>query len=170
MTYKFDWTHVMNGQIEIEANDVGKVFFVFFGGVDGRLVRRQSSQRLRAGELGHRLRALRHGVLGELTRQDKADGRLHLLAGERVALRHAAELAGLRGDLVEGVRDNRVNDVHGLLRHARLRVHLLEHLEDVRVERLLALAGHLLLARGLLHDLLHHGWKGVGTTSNQQIQ
>ena len=61
-------------------------------------------------ELGHGLGALRHGVLGKLTRQDQADGRLHVAASHRHALVDAAELGRLRGDLLERVRDEVVDD------------------------------------------------------------
>jgi hypothetical protein len=109
------------------------------------------------GELGHRLGALRDGMLGELTREHKADGRLNVTAAHRHALVDAAQLGGLGRDLLEGVLNEVVDDGHTLLGDAGLRVHLLENLHDVR------LVGHdtlaaLLLDRGrLLSDLLDRG-------------
>ena len=82
-------------------------------------------------ELGHRLGALGHGVLGELTREDEADGGLHLAGRERGLLVVAGELAGLGRDALEDVVDERVHDAHALLGHAGVRVHLLQHLVDV---------------------------------------
>ena len=61
------------------------------------------------GELGHRLGALGHGVLGELTREDQANGRLHVAAAHGGALMDAAQLRGLGGDLLEGVLNETYN-------------------------------------------------------------
>ena len=105
-------------------------------GLVGCLLR--SALRVR-GVLGDGLRALRHGVLGQLTRQDQADGRLDLARREGALLVVADQLAGLDGDALEGVVDERVHDRHGLGRDARVRVHLLEDLVDVRGVRLLGL-------------------------------
>ena len=52
------------------------------------------------GELGHGLGALGDGVLGELTGEDEADGRLDLPGRDRRLLVVARELGGLGGDLV----------------------------------------------------------------------
>ena len=71
-------------------------------------------------ELGHGLRALRDGVLRELAREDEADGRLDLARRKRRLLVVAGEAAGLRGDAVEQVVDERVQDANRLLRDARL--------------------------------------------------
>ena len=57
-------------------------------------------------ELGHRLGALGHGVLRELTGQDKANRRLDVTAAHRHALVDAAQLGRLRGDLLERIRPN----------------------------------------------------------------
>ncbi len=58
------------------------------------------------------------------------------------------ELGGLEGDLLEDVVDEGVHDGHSLLRDTSIRVHLLEHLVDVRGIRLDALL--VLLATGCL--------------------
>jgi len=54
---------------------------------------------LRGGELGHRLGALGHGVLGELAGQDEAHGGLDLARGDRRLLVVAGQVGGLGGDL-----------------------------------------------------------------------
>ena len=104
-------------------------------------------------ELGHGLGALRHGVLGELAREDEADGGLHLARRERRLLVVAGELAGLRGDALEDVVDERVHDAHAALADARVRVHLLEDLVDVGRVRLGALAARAAALAGLLGGL-----------------
>ena len=73
-----------------------------------------AARRLGGGELGHRLGALRHGVLGQLAGQDEAHGGLDLTAGHRRLLGVARELGGLRSDLLELVLDERVQDGDGL--------------------------------------------------------
>jgi hypothetical protein len=101
----------------------------------------------RGGVLGDGLGPLGHGVLGELTGQDQADRRLYLARAERALLVIAHELAGLVGDIVEDVGDERVHDAHALGRDARVGMNLLEHLVDVDG---VALAAALLLALLLL--------------------
>ena len=106
--------------------------------------------------LGDGLGALGDGVLGELTGEDQADGRLDLARREGALLVVAHELARLDGDALEGVVDERVHDRHGLGRDARVRVHLLQDAEDVRLPGLDSLALVLLdgrLGRGLLRGL-----------------
>ena len=104
------------------------------------------------GVLGDSLGALGDGMLGKLTGKDKTDGRLHIAAGHGGVAVDAAQLGGLRGDLLERVSDEVVDDRNALLGDAGLRVHLLHHLEDVGVEGLLALTA--LDDRGLLIRLL----------------
>merc|ERR1712057_93762 len=72
------------------------------------------SRCLRGGELGHGLGALRHGMLGELTREDEADGRLDLPGGEGTLLGVAGQAGGLGGDLLEDVTGEGVHDGHDL--------------------------------------------------------
>ena len=110
---------------------------------------------LSLGELGHGLGSLRDGVLRELTGQDQADRGLHVTAADGATLVDAAKLRGLKGDLLEGVRHEVVDDGHTLLRDARLGVHLLEDAEDVRLPRLGALAALDGLGRRLLDGLRH---------------
>ena len=79
-------------------------------------------------ELGHRLRALRHGVFLQLPGQ-------HLLGGPGdVVGRHHRPVAGLHlllglgGHQGEHVVDEDVQHVHGFLRDARVGVDLAKHL------------------------------------------
>ena len=106
-----------------------------------------------AGVLGDGLCALGDGVFGQLTREDEADRGLDLAAGQRLRLGVADELARLGGDTVEDVVHEGVHDGHGLLGEAELRVHLLEHAEDVGVEGARVALRLALAAARLLRDL-----------------
>mmetsp|Transcript_12647 Transcript_12647/g.42765 ORF Transcript_12647/g.42765 Transcript_12647/m.42765 type:complete len:213 (+) Transcript_12647:28-666(+) len=115
-----------------------------------------------ARELGHRLGALGHGVLGELAGEEEPHGRLDLARGERGLLVVARQAGRLHGEALEDVVDEGVHDGHAALGDARLGVHLLEHLVDVARVRLDALLRGLapgLLGRlgGLLAGRLGHG-------------
>ena len=91
-------------------------------------------------------------MFGELTGEHEAHRGLDLAAGEGSLLRVGGKLAGLAREAVEDVVDERVHDAHSLLGDASVRVHLLEHLVDVRRVRLGALLVRLLagsLLRGL---------------------
>ena len=104
--------------------------------------------RLRRGsELGHGLGALRHGVLGELTREHEAHRGLDLPGRKGGLLGVGGQLASFASKALEDVVDERVHDRHTLLGDASVRVHLLEHLVDVRGVRLDALLGALLAGR-----------------------
>ena len=100
------------------------------------------------GVLGDGLGALRHGVLGQFAGERQADGRLDLAGGQGGLAVVAGELASLGRDALEDVVDEGVHDGHALLGDARLGVHLLQHLVDVRRVRLDALARALLGASG----------------------
>ncbi|CAL9148194.1 unnamed protein product [Musa hybrid cultivar] len=100
--------------------------------------------RSRAGELGDRLGPLGHGVLGELTREDQADGGLDLAGRDSGLLVVAGEAGGLLGELLEDVVDEGVHDGHGLAGDTDVGMHLLEHLEDVDLVGLAPLLGLLL--------------------------
>jgi hypothetical protein len=106
---------------------VAEAFFDF------GLRRRSQSARLCGGglELGHGLGALGHGVLGKLTGEEQADGRLDLAGREGALLVVAGQAGGLKGEALEDVVDERVQDGHAALGDARVGVHLLEHLVDV---------------------------------------
>jgi len=97
-------------------------------------------------------------VLGELPREDEADGGLDLPGRDGGLLVVPRQLGRLPGELLEDVVDEGVHDGHGLGGDAYVRVHLLQHLEDVNLVRLHALLGlaallpapRLALAAGLL--------------------
>ena len=86
--------------------------------------------------LGDGLGSLRNGVSGQLSGEDELDGGLNLPRAESSPLVEADELGALGGDAVEGVVDEGVHDVHGLLGDADVGVHLLEHHVDVDREGL----------------------------------
>ena len=88
---------------------------------------------LRGGglELGHGLGALGHGVLGKLTGEEQADGRLDLAGREGALLVVAGQAGGLKGEALEDVVDERVQDGHSALGDAGVGVNLLQHLVDV---------------------------------------
>ena len=82
-------------------------------------------------------------VFGELTRQHQFAGALHSPGVHGGALVILDNVARFVGDAVKSVVHEAVHHVHGALAHSDVRMHLLEHLEDVQVERL----GALLLVR-----------------------
>ena len=100
---------------------------------------------LGAGVLGDGLGALRDGVLGQLSGEEEPDGGLDLPGGDGGPLVVVGELAGLSGDALEQVVDERVHDAHGLGGDTGVGVHLLEDLVDVDGIGLLPLALPLLL-------------------------
>jgi hypothetical protein len=99
-------------------------------------------------------------VLGELAGEDEAHRGLDLAGGDGGLLVVARELGGLAGELLEDVVDERVHDGHGLGGNADVRVHLLQHLEDVDLvglHRLLRLLLPLLALAALLAGGLARG-------------
>ncbi len=94
-------------------------------------------------------------MLREFSGKHEAHRGLDLAARESRLLGVDCKLASLTSEAAEDVVDERVHDRHALLRDAGLRVHLLEHLVDVRRVRLGAallalLAGRLLGCLGAL--------------------
>ena len=104
-----------------------------------------TSNLLGGGVLGDGLGAFGHGVLGELTGEEEADGGLDFPGGDRGLGVVLGEAAGLVGDALKDVVDERVHDHHGLGADAGVGVNLLQHLVDVDAVRLLALGAALLL-------------------------
>ena len=86
--------------------------------------------------LGDGLGSFGDGVSGKLSGEDELDGGLDLPGGESSPLVEPDELGSFGGDAIEGVVDEGVHDVHGLLGDADVRVDLLEHLVDVDGEGL----------------------------------
>ena len=83
------------------------------------------------GELGDGLGALRHGVLGELTREHQAHSGLDLSGREGGLLVVTSQAGSLASKSLEDVVDERVHDGHTLLGDTSLGVDLLQHLVDV---------------------------------------
>jgi hypothetical protein len=87
--------------------------------------------RLARCELGDGLGAFRDGMLGELTWKEKSDGSLDFAAAKSALLAVPDELAGLKGDALEGIVDEAVHDAHGTLGDSGVWVDLLEDSVDV---------------------------------------
>ena len=69
---------------------------------------------LGGGVLGDSLGTFRDGVLGQLTGQKQTDGGLDLATADGRSLVVVSQAAGLSGDPLEDVVDERVHDGHGL--------------------------------------------------------
>ena len=82
-------------------------------------------------ELGNSLGALGHGVLGKFTGEEKADGGLDLARREGALLVVSGQTRSLKGESLEDIVDERVEDGHSSLGDAGVGVHLLQHLVDV---------------------------------------
>ena len=85
-------------------------------------------------------------MLGQFTGEEKPDGGLDLPGGDGGSLVVVGETAGLGGDALEDVVDERVHDAHGLGRDTGVGVDLLQHLVDVDSVGFLAFAASLLVA------------------------
>ena len=81
--------------------------------------------------LGDGLGSFRDGVSGKFSGEDELDGRLDFAGRKSSSLVESDELGSFGGDSVEGVVDEGVHDVHGLLGDTDVGVHLLEDLVDV---------------------------------------
>ena len=95
------------------------------------------------------LGSFRNSVPGQLSGENELDSGLDLPGGESSPLVEADELGALSGDTVEGVVDEGVHDVHGLLGDADVGVHLLQHLVDVDREGLHSSSPDLAVSFGL---------------------
>ena len=96
--------------------------------------------------LGDGLGSFRDGVSGQLSGEDQLDSGLDLAGGKSSSLVESDELGSLSGDSVEGVVDEGVHDVHGLLGDADVGVDLLEDLVDVDGEGLNSSSSGLLVS------------------------
>ena len=101
---------------------------------------------LGAGVLGDGLGALRHGVLGQLTREEEPDSGLDLAGGDGGPLVVVSQTAGLSSDSLKEIVDERVHDAHSLGGDTSVGVDLLEDLVDVDGVRLLPLLLSLLVS------------------------
>jgi hypothetical protein len=88
------------------------------------------------GILGDGLGTFRDSVSGEFSGENELDSGLDLPGRKGSPLVESDELGSLWTDSVEGVMDERVHDVHGLLWDTDVGVDLLEHLVDVDREGL----------------------------------
>ena len=70
-------------------------------------------------------------MLGELTREEEPDSSLDLTRGDGGPLVVVSKSAGLSGDSLEQIVDERVHDGHGLGGDSSVRMDLLQHLVDV---------------------------------------
>jgi hypothetical protein len=101
--------------------------------------------------------SFRDGVSGQLSGEDELDSGLNLAGREGSSLVESDELGSLGGDSVEGVVDEGVHDVHGLLGDTDVGVDLLEDLVDVDGEGLNSSSSGLLVGSGSgLSRLLSH--------------
>ena len=91
-----------------------------------------TTQRLCGGcELGDSLGTLGDGVLGKFSRKEKSDSGLDLTGGKGGLLVVSGKLGGFKGDSVEDIVDEGVQDGDTLLGDTSLRVNLFQHLVDV---------------------------------------
>ena len=84
------------------------------------------SECLARGELGDSLGAFRHSVLGQLSWKDEPDSSLDLAGSHCGLLVVSGQLGSLRGNLVEDVIDEGVQNGHSLGADACVWVHLRE--------------------------------------------
>ncbi len=94
---------------------------------------------------------------GEFSGQDQLDGRLDFPGGQGSPLVEPDQLGALGGHSVEGVVDEGVHDVHGLLGDADVGVHLLEDLVDVDGEGLDSSSSGFLVSGSWLGSSLFFG-------------
>ena len=85
---------------------------------------------------------------GELSGEDELDSGLDFPGREGSSLVESDELGSLGGDSVEGIVDEGVHDVHGLLGDTDVGVDLLEDLVDVDGEGLNSSSSGLLVSSG----------------------
>ena len=129
------------------------------------LFRRSIARRLGRGELGDSLGSLGDSMLGQLTRQNKANSGLDLAGGDGGLLGIAGELSSLSGNLVKHVVDEGVEDAHGLGGDTSVRVDLLEDLVEVDLVGLdLGVLLLLLAIGGLLGSDLLLGLGGLSSS------
>ncbi len=111
--------------------------------------------------------SFRDGVSGEFSWEDELDSRLNLSGWKSSSLVESDELGSFSGDSVEGVVDERVHDVHGLLWDSNVGVDLLEDLVDVDGEGLNSSSSWFLVSWFSSSGSLGHFelWKYYNSTS-----
>ena len=141
---------------------VGIILLKSGGFYKSRLGCTLASNLLAAGVLGDSLGALRHGMLGKFSRQEKPHSSLDFPAGDGGFLVVVSKAGRFNSDPFEDVIDERVHDAHGLAGDSSVRVDLLQHLVDVDGVGLLPgfpsllgiAAGHFGLSASLLLSFL----------------
>ncbi len=103
-------------------------------------------------EFSHCFSALRNGVLGKFTRQNKTDRSLYFAAGKSISLASLLKSNGLCDETFKDIVDKGIHNGHGFLGYGRIGMHLLEDLVNVNSKRFLALGFLLFL---LNHNLLN---------------
>ena len=83
------------------------------------------------GEFGDCLCPFRNSMLGKFTWKDKTHSCLYLPACDGGLLIVSCKSSSFLGKLLKYIVDEGIHDTHGLGRDTCVRVHLLEHLEDV---------------------------------------
>jgi hypothetical protein len=106
------------------------------------------------GELGNSLGSFGDSVSSELTGKEELDCSLYFTGRESSALVESDELGWFKGDSFEGVVNERVHDVHGLLGNTNIGVNLLQYLEDIDSEGFWSLLLVFLIGGGSLLHLL----------------
>ncbi|RDX79291.1 hypothetical protein CR513_40302, partial [Mucuna pruriens] len=109
------------------------------------LYKKRKIKILRASKLGNSLSPFRDGMLGKLPGQNQPDRGLNLPGRDGRLLVVASESGRFLSKLLEDIVDEAVHDSHGFARNTNVRVHLLQHLEDVYLVRLHTLLRPLLL-------------------------
>ena len=92
--------------------------------------------------------SFRNGMSGKFSGEDELDSWLDLSGRKSSSLVESDELGSFGGNSVEGIVDEGVHDVHGLLWDSDIGVHLLEDLVDVDGEGLDSSSSGFLVSSG----------------------
>jgi hypothetical protein len=120
----------------------------------------------RRRKLGHRFGTFRHGMLGQFSGKHETNGGLNFATTQGGFLVVRGQFTSFGGDAFENVVDERVHDRHALFGNARIRMHLLQDLVNIRRVRFgtLLVLGRLAgggflgsLGGGLLRRCFCHG-------------